>query len=77
MGMAISSRACVNYGAPERLAGVVGLDNNDHLTHAEHRRHQHSRVPHASPQCVVQDHDHGGEPRAADDERENILQQLD
>jgi hypothetical protein len=31
----------------------------------------------ASPQCVVQDHDHGGEPRAADHERENILQQLD
>jgi hypothetical protein len=31
----------------------------------------------ASPQCGVQDHDHGREPRAADDERENILQQLD
>jgi hypothetical protein len=30
-----------------------------------------------SPQCVVQDHDHGGEARAADNEREKILQQLD
>jgi hypothetical protein len=28
---------------PERLAGVVGLGKNDHLTHAEHRQHQHSR----------------------------------
>jgi hypothetical protein len=31
----------------------------------------------ASPQCVVKHHDHGGEPRAADNERGNILQQLE
>jgi hypothetical protein len=35
-------------------------------------------VPRAvqSPQCVVQDHDHGGEARAADNEPEKILRSL-
>jgi len=62
---------------PERLAGVVGLGKNNHLTHAERRPAPAQPSTHASSQCVVQDHDHGGEPRAADHERENILQQLD
>ena len=40
---------------PERLAGVVGLGKNDHLTHAEHRQHQHSRVPmhHLNAWCRI------------------------
>ena len=40
---------------PERLAGVVGLGKNDHLTYAEHRQHQHSRVPmhHLNAWCRI------------------------
>jgi len=39
----------------ERLAGVVGLGKNDHLTHAGHCQHQHSRVPmhHLNAWCSI------------------------
>jgi hypothetical protein len=72
----IRARARVNYG--DQSGWPVKLDWARTTTSPMPNTASTSTADtHASPQCVVQDHDHGGEPRAADDERENILQQLD
>ena len=52
LGILLTLR-CKGYQG--RSPWLVGLGKNDHLTHAEHRQHQHSRVPrhHLNAWCRI------------------------